>query len=268
MAIPSFPRQPPASPPASLLLSASAQRRARAANAVVLGVVSSPRSLLPTAPSATALAARARCRLPSRPRTPPSPEREPPTRSRSSPNALAPALRSAPSASRQCGRVRRRLPSRPRTPPSFEREPPTRSRSASPLTLAAPFARRRARAANAVAFGVASQPLAPPSSNAEREPPNAAPCSVRIGFGKADSAPFAPGKGNNVSSPIPTTPGALTKSPGTPSGVSGMDVQLQSTPTRALWIGVDDHSGWLGNTVVQTLFEKCFPTPRMSVVLT
>ncbi|EIN07547.1 hypothetical protein PUNSTDRAFT_69821 [Punctularia strigosozonata HHB-11173 SS5] len=61
--------------------------------------------------------------------------------------------------------------------------------------------------------------------------------TVRIGFGKADSAPLAPGKGNNVSSPTPTTPGALTKSPGTPSGVSGMDAQLQSTPTRALWIG-------------------------------
>ncbi|KAF8831472.1 hypothetical protein HHX47_DHR1000436 [Lentinula edodes] len=61
--------------------------------------------------------------------------------------------------------------------------------------------------------------------------------TVRIGFGKADSAPVAPAKGN------PSTPGPL--SPGVSSAKSlsasatpgGIDAQLQSTPTRALWIG-------------------------------
>jgi protein JSN1 len=61
--------------------------------------------------------------------------------------------------------------------------------------------------------------------------------TVRIGFGKADSAPVAPGKGNTVTSPSPTTPGATAKSPGSTTGIAGLDAQLQSTPTRALWIG-------------------------------
>ncbi|KAL1709861.1 hypothetical protein EV121DRAFT_276086 [Schizophyllum commune] len=59
--------------------------------------------------------------------------------------------------------------------------------------------------------------------------------TVRIGFGKADSAPVAPAKGN------PTSPGptaqAASKSVATTPGMAGMESQLQSTPTRALWIG-------------------------------
>ncbi|KDR73416.1 hypothetical protein GALMADRAFT_141914 [Galerina marginata CBS 339.88] len=61
--------------------------------------------------------------------------------------------------------------------------------------------------------------------------------TVRIGFGKADSAPVAPAKGNPAS-PGPTSPGSGgTKSGGNNAGLGGMDAQLQSTPTRALWIG-------------------------------
>ncbi|KAH9483775.1 Pumilio domain-containing protein C56F2.08c [Psilocybe cubensis] len=61
--------------------------------------------------------------------------------------------------------------------------------------------------------------------------------TVRIGFGKADSAPVAPAKGNPAS-PGPTSPSnAGTKSAGANAGLGGMDAQLQSTPTRALWIG-------------------------------
>lgn len=61
--------------------------------------------------------------------------------------------------------------------------------------------------------------------------------TVRIGFGKADSAPVAPAKGTPIS-PGPTSPGAVSgKSPNNASTPSGMDAQLQSTPTRALWIG-------------------------------
>ncbi|KAF8964657.1 hypothetical protein BDZ97DRAFT_1814932 [Flammula alnicola] len=61
--------------------------------------------------------------------------------------------------------------------------------------------------------------------------------TVRIGFGKADSAPVAPAKGNPAS-PGPTSPNtAGTKSVGSNAGLGGMDAQLQSTPTRALWIG-------------------------------
>jgi len=62
--------------------------------------------------------------------------------------------------------------------------------------------------------------------------------TVRIGFGKADSAPVAPAKGNSAS-PGPTSPNtaAGTKSTGANAGLGGMDAQLQSTPTRALWIG-------------------------------
>jgi len=62
--------------------------------------------------------------------------------------------------------------------------------------------------------------------------------TVRIGFGKADSAPVAPAKGNPTS-PAPTSPGGAggNKAAGNSSGLAGMDAQLQSTPTRALWIG-------------------------------
>lgn len=62
--------------------------------------------------------------------------------------------------------------------------------------------------------------------------------TVRIGFGKADSAPVAPAKGTNLNSPIATSPGgALNKNSTSNVGLAGMDAQLQSTPTRALWIG-------------------------------
>lgn len=60
--------------------------------------------------------------------------------------------------------------------------------------------------------------------------------TVRIGFGKADSAPVAPAKGNPAS-PGPTSPSTGPKSAGNNAGLGGMDAQLQSTPTRALWIG-------------------------------
>ena len=61
--------------------------------------------------------------------------------------------------------------------------------------------------------------------------------TVRIGFGKADSAPIAPAKGNPPTSG-PTSPnGAAGKSSGTNNSSNTMDAQLQSTPTRALWIG-------------------------------
>lgn len=62
--------------------------------------------------------------------------------------------------------------------------------------------------------------------------------TVRIGFGKADSAPVAPAKGTNLNSPIATSPGGtLNKNSTGNTGLAGMDAQLQSTPTRALWIG-------------------------------
>ncbi|CCL98953.1 uncharacterized protein FIBRA_00961 [Fibroporia radiculosa] len=62
--------------------------------------------------------------------------------------------------------------------------------------------------------------------------------TVRIGFGKADSAPVAPAKGTNLNSPSATSPGGtLGKSSSNNAGLAGMDAQLQSTPTRALWIG-------------------------------
>ncbi|KAJ3971976.1 hypothetical protein EV361DRAFT_174788 [Lentinula raphanica] len=61
--------------------------------------------------------------------------------------------------------------------------------------------------------------------------------TVRIGFGKADSAPVAPAKGNPVT-PGPLSPGITsTKSPSASAAPGGIDAQLQSTPTRALWIG-------------------------------
>ncbi len=60
--------------------------------------------------------------------------------------------------------------------------------------------------------------------------------TVRIGFGKAESAPVAPAKGTPAS-PGPTSPGGAAKSTSAAAGMGGMDAQLQSTPTRALWIG-------------------------------
>jgi len=60
--------------------------------------------------------------------------------------------------------------------------------------------------------------------------------TVRIGFGKADSAPVAPAKGSgNTGSTSPSNAGS--KSANANSSMGGMDAQLQSTPTRALWIG-------------------------------
>ncbi|KAI9064253.1 hypothetical protein FKP32DRAFT_1603107 [Trametes sanguinea] len=61
--------------------------------------------------------------------------------------------------------------------------------------------------------------------------------TVRIGFGKADSAPVAPAKGANLNSPVATSPGGVLGKSANNAGLSGMDAQLQSTPTRALWIG-------------------------------
>lgn len=61
--------------------------------------------------------------------------------------------------------------------------------------------------------------------------------TVRIGFGKADSAPVAPAKGANLNNSGPTSPGGGAGKGSNNAGLSGMDAQLQSTPTRALWIG-------------------------------
>ncbi|KAI0080584.1 hypothetical protein K474DRAFT_211692 [Panus rudis PR-1116 ss-1] len=61
--------------------------------------------------------------------------------------------------------------------------------------------------------------------------------TVRIGFGKADSAPVAPAKGANLNSPGPTSPGGAANKGSANAGLAGLDAQLQSTPTRALWIG-------------------------------
>lgn len=62
--------------------------------------------------------------------------------------------------------------------------------------------------------------------------------AVRIGFGKAESAPIAPAKGTTTAAPITS---ATSSSKGTngngTGGMSGIESQLQSTPTRALWIG-------------------------------
>ncbi|KAF9562144.1 hypothetical protein CPC08DRAFT_634350 [Agrocybe pediades] len=61
--------------------------------------------------------------------------------------------------------------------------------------------------------------------------------TVRIGFGKADSAPVAPAKGNPTS-PAPASPGGTgNKATANNNSLGGMESQLQSTPTRALWIG-------------------------------
>ncbi|TFK72504.1 hypothetical protein BDN72DRAFT_312008 [Pluteus cervinus] len=60
--------------------------------------------------------------------------------------------------------------------------------------------------------------------------------TVRIGFGKADSAPVAPAKGNSAS-PGSASPAGQSGKNTANAGLGGMDAQLQSTPTRALWIG-------------------------------
>lgn len=59
--------------------------------------------------------------------------------------------------------------------------------------------------------------------------------TVRIGFGKADSATVAPAKGTTVTNSGATSPSGLSKA--SSPGLGGLDAQLQSTPTRALWIG-------------------------------
>jgi len=62
--------------------------------------------------------------------------------------------------------------------------------------------------------------------------------TVRIGFGKADSAPVAPAKGANMNGPISPQPGGVTNKNSTNNaGLGGIESQVQSTPTRALWIG-------------------------------
>lgn len=67
---------------------------------------------------------------------------------------------------------------------------------------------------------------------------NGAP--VRIGFGKAESAPVAPAK-STANSPAGSSTPANAGTKGTTNnnlgGLSGIESQLQSTPTRALWIG-------------------------------
>ncbi|KIY51058.1 hypothetical protein FISHEDRAFT_37966 [Fistulina hepatica ATCC 64428] len=63
--------------------------------------------------------------------------------------------------------------------------------------------------------------------------------AVRIGFGKADSAPVAPAKGSPAAS-SPVSPAGMQKTSSSASASAGMnsiESQLQSTPTRALWIG-------------------------------
>ena len=62
--------------------------------------------------------------------------------------------------------------------------------------------------------------------------------AVRIGFGKAESAPVAPAKGaqgSSAGSNTSTTPKGVAAN--NTNGLSGIESQLQSTPTRALWIG-------------------------------
>jgi protein JSN1 len=52
---------------------------------------------------------------------------------------------------------------------------------------------------------------------------------VRVGFGKADSAPAQPAKANG---PVNVNANVLASTAGAPAGM-----EVQSTPTRALWIG-------------------------------
>ncbi|KAI5123302.1 hypothetical protein M0805_009323 [Coniferiporia weirii] len=62
--------------------------------------------------------------------------------------------------------------------------------------------------------------------------------AVRIGFGKAESAPVAPAKGSANTAANGANAGAAKGSNGNGAGgMSGIESQLQSTPTRALWIG-------------------------------
>ena len=60
--------------------------------------------------------------------------------------------------------------------------------------------------------------------------------AVRIGFGKAESAPVAPAKntGSVASSVVGSTKSANGSNA---NAMSGIESQLQSSPTRALWIG-------------------------------
>ncbi|KAI0062381.1 hypothetical protein BV25DRAFT_680875 [Artomyces pyxidatus] len=61
--------------------------------------------------------------------------------------------------------------------------------------------------------------------------------TVRIGFGKADSAPAAPGNKGSGGGASGNSPSGSTGKSAAAAGMSGMEAQLQSTPTRALWIG-------------------------------
>jgi hypothetical protein len=60
--------------------------------------------------------------------------------------------------------------------------------------------------------------------------------TVRIGFGKADSTSAAPGKGAGTCPSMGTSSPTTGKNAAHPS-MSDIDARLQSTPTRALWIG-------------------------------
>lgn len=66
---------------------------------------------------------------------------------------------------------------------------------------------------------------------------------VRIGFGKADSAPMTPTASGGKQTPVSAGPPSLnTLLLPNPSGLQsplspGIESQLQSSPTRALWIG-------------------------------
>ena len=59
--------------------------------------------------------------------------------------------------------------------------------------------------------------------------------AVRIGFGKAESAPVAPAK--SAGSLTSGTVGSTKNNGNNVNAMSGIESQLQSTPTRALWIG-------------------------------
>lgn len=62
--------------------------------------------------------------------------------------------------------------------------------------------------------------------------------AVRIGFGKAESAPVAPAKGTTNTAAGATVGIAAKGANGNgANGMAGIESQLQSTPTRALWIG-------------------------------
>lgn len=62
--------------------------------------------------------------------------------------------------------------------------------------------------------------------------------TVRIGFGKAESAPVAPAKGANMNGPMSPQSGGVTNKNSTNNvGLGGIESQVQSSPTRALWIG-------------------------------